>query len=66
MFFREAEIAELRERLNREKNELAQKLENEKEEMRERMEKENQVIYEVQQCKVFLVSLEELEVSLKL
>ena len=54
MFFREAEIAELRERLNREKNELAQKLEKEKEEMRERMEKENQVIFAIQQKKGFL------------
>jgi len=39
---REAEIAELRDRLNREKAELAEKLEKEKKEMQERLEKENQ------------------------
>jgi len=39
---REAEIAELRERLNREKAELAEKMEKEKNEMKERLEKENQ------------------------
>ena len=39
---REAEIAELRDRLNREKAELAERLEKEKNEMKERLEKENQ------------------------
>merc|ERR1719430_574659 len=39
---REAEIAELRDRLNREKAELAEKLEKEKKEMQDRLEKENQ------------------------
>ena len=39
---REAEIAELRDRLNREKAELADRLEKEKNEMKERLEKENQ------------------------
>jgi len=39
---REAEIAELRDRLDREKMELAARMDREKEQMRERMEKENQ------------------------
>jgi len=43
---REAEIAELRDRLNREKAELAARLEKEKEDMRQKMEKENQELRE--------------------
>ena len=44
--FREAEIAELRARLEKEKADLAARMENEKEEMREKMEKENQDLRE--------------------
>ena len=43
---REAEIAELRARLDKEKAELAAQMEKEKEEMREKMEKENQDLRE--------------------
>merc|ERR1719435_165512 len=39
---REAEIAELRDRLNKEKAELADRMEQEKNEMKDRLEKENQ------------------------
>merc|ERR1719211_332590 len=39
---REAEIAELRAKLEREKAELAEKMEKEKAEMKEKLEKENQ------------------------
>ena len=41
---REAEIAELRDRLNQEKEELAQRMEKEKNDMKERLEKENQAL----------------------
>ena len=40
---REAEIADLRARLEKEKAELAEQMEKEKEQLREKMEKENQV-----------------------
>merc|ERR1719242_744991 len=43
---REAEIAELRARLEKEKADLAARMENEKEELREKMEKETQDLRE--------------------